>query len=79
MLKSVIKRDGRRVDYDQSRIVLAIEKAERQITSRKESCAMDSAKKVEAELVAMDLESVSIEQIQDLVISCLHEYKDTEC
>lgn len=67
----MIKRDGRRVDYDRTRIVYAIEKAENQLDNRTESIALDIALKVELKLEALNKESVSIEKIQDCVIQCL--------
>lgn len=79
MLESVIKRDGRRVDYSRERIVSAIEKAERQMVEHRPSLAQEIAKKVELKLEAMNVESVSIEKIQDIVIKCLKENHALEC
>ncbi len=79
MLESVIKRDGRRVDYSRDRIVSAIEKAERQMVEHRPSIAQEIAKKVEVKLESMNVESVSIEKIQDIVIKCLKENQALEC
>ncbi|HET6784561.1 MAG TPA: ATP cone domain-containing protein, partial [Erysipelotrichaceae bacterium] len=79
MLESVIKRDGRRVDYSRDRIVSAIEKAERQMVEHRPSIAQEIAQKVEFKLESMNLESVSIEKIQDIVIKCLKENQALEC
>jgi ribonucleoside-triphosphate reductase (formate) len=79
MIKSVIKRDGRKVEYRRERIANAIEKAERQLSILSQSIAQDIAKKVELKLEMLNEESISIETIQDVVVFCLKEYHSLEC
>ena len=72
MIQTVIKRDGRKVDYNLERIVSAIEKAEKSL-NQDVSIAKEIAKKVEIKLNLLNQTSVSIEEIQDIVVKCLKE------
>lgn len=78
MIRTVIKRDGRKVGYDRQRIVSAIIKAERQLEGRV-SIAEKVAKEVELKLNQYKQDAVSIEEIQDLVLICLKENHAIEC
>ena len=78
MIRTVIKRDGRKVGYDRQRIVSAIIKAERQLEGSV-SIAEKVAKEVELKLNQYKQDAVSIEEIQDLVLICLKENHAIEC
>lgn len=78
MIQTVIKRDGRKVDYNLERIVSAIEKAEKSL-NQDVSIAKEIAKKVEIKLNLLNQTSVSIEEIQDIVVKCLKENHANEC
>lgn len=78
MIQTVIKRDGRKVDYSLERIVSAIEKAEKSL-NQDVSIAKEIAKKVEIKLNLLNQTSVSIEEIQDIVVKCLNENHANEC
>ena len=78
MVQTVIKRDGRKVDFNRDRIVSAIEKAERTL-NHDVSIANEIAKKVELKLNQLNQDSISIEEIQDYVIVCLKENHAIEC
>ena len=74
----VVKRDGRKEEYNRARIVDAIKKAEKQLNVN-HSIAEEISHKVELKLVQLKADSVSIEQIQDSVIVCLKENHAFEC
>ena len=62
----VIKRDGRIVDYDRSKIAIAIEKANGEVKG-KEKASKDDIKKVIAYIEDMDKKRMLVEDIQDVI------------
>lgn len=74
----VIKRDGRKVEYQRLRIVSAIEKAEKALNNHV-SIANEISLKLESKLLKLKQSSISIEEIQDLVVECLNENHAYEC
>ena len=62
----VIKRDGRIKDFDSNRIVLAVDKASDEINDK--HIGIDIALKVTKELEDKNIESITVEEIQDMVV-----------
>ena len=62
----VIKRDGRVKDFDSNRIVLAVDKASDEINDK--HIGIDIALKVTKELEDKNIESITVEEIQDMVV-----------
>ena len=72
----VIKRDGREVDFDLSKIQNAIEKAikatreEEELSDIEESCVIDVIKSVEEKCNKLN-RAINVEEIQDIIIDNL--------
>ena len=65
-MRKVIKRDGRVKDFDSNRIVLAVDKASDEINDK--HIGVDIALKVTKELEDKNIESITVEEIQDMVV-----------
>ena len=68
MVKRVLKRDGRSVDFNNQKIVAAITKA-MHVTSGGEDIVL--AAKIAQEISLIDREEMTVEEIQDVVENCL--------
>ncbi len=73
MIKTIIKRDGRTVDFDLEKISQAIFAAAQSIGGNNYDQACELAKKVEILLEASGLEAPTVEQVQDMVEKVLIE------
>ncbi len=62
----VIKRDGRIVDYDKSKIVIAIEKANNEV-SRKEKATKEDIKSIVQYIEELNKKRILVEDIQDII------------
>lgn len=66
MIKTVVKRDGSRVDYNREKIVIAISKANREVSGR-DVISRKGIKRITDRIEAMDRTSIDIEEIQDII------------
>ena len=73
----VIKRDGRVVDYDRSRIRIAIEKANKEVT-KKEKATKEDINTVIEYIEELGKKRILVEDIQDIVEQKLMELKRYE-
>ena len=62
----VIKRDGRKVEYDSSKIVLAISSANKDVKG-KEKLSRSGIEEVIKDIEAQNKESMTVEEIQDRI------------
>lgn len=62
----VIKRDGRTVDYDRNKILLAIRKANR-VVGKDEAVSEEKIEQIIAEIEALGRHRMQVEEIQDLI------------
>ena len=62
----VIKRDGRVTDFDQSKIKLAIEKANKEV-SRKEKASKEDIKAIIEYIEELNKKRILVEDIQDMI------------
>ena len=62
----VIKRDGRAVDYDRSKIETAIEKANQEVKA-KERASKEQIKEIIAYIEELDKKRMCVEDIQDII------------
>ena len=62
----VIKRDGRVTDFDQSKIKLAIEKANKEV-SRKEKASKEDIKAIIEYIEELNKKRILVEDIQDII------------
>lgn len=63
VINTVIKRDGRIVEFDKSKIVTAILKAMRDV----DNANKDLANRIANDISKLDIEEISVEELQDLV------------
>ena len=68
----VIKRDGRVVDYDRSKVIRAIEKANEEVR-RKEKATKEDIKTITAYIEEIDKKRMLVEDIQDVIEAKLME------
>ena len=61
----IIKRDGKLVDFDKSKIFNALNKANNECTG---VCSLDLLNKITNRIVVKCYDNISVEQIQDLVV-----------
>ena len=69
----VIKRDGRKVDYDRDRIIIAISRANRDV-SGKDKISRSSIECITNHIESLNRSSISIEEIQDIIEEKLMEF-----
>ena len=69
----VIKRDGRKVDYDRDRIIIAISRANRDV-SGKDKISRSSIECITSYIEGLNRSSISIEEIQDIIEEKLMEF-----
>ena len=62
----VIKRDGRVVDFDREKIEIAIEKANKEVTSKERTTKQD-IKDIIKYIEEMDKKRILVEDIQDII------------
>ena len=72
-MKTVIKRDGRRKEFNSKFIDIAISKAEEEVKGISSDLGVRIASLVEDYLDENSIEEISIEQIQDLVVEYLNQ------
>ena len=63
----VIKRDGRIVDYDRKKIIIAIEKANNEVARKKEKANKEDIKKITKYIEEADKKRILVEDIQDII------------
>ena len=63
----VIKRDGRIVDYDRSKISVAIEKANEEVHHRKEKATKEDIKYIMDYIEDLGKKRILVEDIQDII------------
>ena len=73
----VIKRDGRAVDYDSSKIKIAIEKANKEVSSTKRASEED-IEGIIAYIEELNKKRILVEDIQDIIEEKLMELKKYE-
>jgi len=73
MIKAIIKRDGRTVDFDREKIAQAIFSAAKSVGGSDYAQSQELAAQVEQRLAQSDQETPSVEQIQDMVEKVLIE------
>ncbi len=69
----VIKRDGRVVDYDKSKIKIAVEKANTEVT-KKEKASKDDIKAITEYIEELGKKRILVEDIQDIIEAKLMEF-----
>ena len=62
----VIKRDGRVVDYDRAKVVIAIQKANEEVR-RKEKATKEDIKTITDYIEEIDKKRILVEDIQDVI------------
>ena len=72
-MKTVIKRDGRRKEFNSKFIDIAISKAEEEVKGISSDLGVRVASLIEDYLDENSIEEISIEQIQDLVVEYLNQ------
>ena len=72
MISTVIKRNGTVVDYNRDKIVVAITKANREVKG-KEKISREGIKTITTKIENLGKTSISIEEIQDIIETCLME------
>ena len=72
-MKTVIKRDGRRKEFNSKFIDIAISKAEEEVKGISSDLGIRVASLIEDYLDENSIEEISIEQIQDLVVEYLNQ------
>ena len=72
-MKTVIKRDGRRKEFNSKFIDIAISKAEEEVKGISSDLGVRIASLIEDYLDENSIEEISIEQIQDLVVEYLNQ------
>ena len=73
----VIKRDGRIVDYDKSKIEIAIEKANKEVIDE-EKANKEDIKTIITYIEKLDKKRMLVEDIQDIIEAKLMELKKYE-
>ena len=73
----VIKRDGRAVDYNKEKIVIAIEKANKEVKS-KERVTKEEIKEITKYIEELDKKRILVEDIQDIIEEQLMDMKKFE-
>ena len=68
----VIKRDGQLVDYDRSKIINAIEKANREVEAGEKATKLDIEEIIEG-IESLGVSEISVEDIQDIIEKSLME------
>lgn len=68
----VIKRDGQLVDYDRKKIIAAIEKANNEVEFNEKATKLEIDEIIEG-IESLDLEKISVEDIQDIIEKSLME------
>ena len=63
----VIKRDGRIVDYDRSKIIKAIEKANNEVIEEKEKASKEDIKIITNYIEKIDKKRILVEDMQDII------------
>ena len=63
----VIKRDGRIVDYDRSKISIAIEKANNEVIDEKEKASKEDIKNITNYIEKIDKKRILVEDMQDII------------
>ena len=63
----VIKRDGRIVDYDRSKIIKAIEKANNEVIEEKEKASKEDIKTITNYIEKIDKKRILVEDMQDII------------
>ena len=62
----VIKRDGRKVDYDSDKIVIAISQANREVGG-KDKISRSSIEFITKYIESLDKPTLTVEEIQDII------------
>ena len=70
----VIKRDGRAVDYDRTKIQIAIEKANKEVTQENRATEKE-IKSIITFIESMNKKRILVEDIQDIIEEKLMELK----
>ena len=73
----VIKRDGRVVDYDREKIVVAIEKANKEVKNQ-ERASKEDIKSIIEYIEELNKKRILVEDIQDIIEQKLMEYTKYE-
>ena len=73
----VIKRDGRVVDYDREKIVVAIEKANKEVKNQ-ERASKEDIKSIIEYIEELNKKTILVEDIQDIIEQKLMEYTKYE-
>ena len=63
----VIKRDGRIVDYDRNKIIIAIEKANKEVIEEREKASKEDIKKITNYVEKIDKKRILVEDMQDII------------
>ena len=63
----VIKRDGRIVDYDRNKILIAIEKANNEVINEKEKASKEDIKIITNYIEKIDKKRILVEDMQDII------------
>lgn len=63
----IIKRDGRIVDYDREKIIIAIEKANNEVVQEKNKASQEDIKIITNYIEKMDKKRILVEDIQDII------------
>ena len=63
----VIKRDGRVVDYDRNKILIAIEKANNEVLDDKEKASKEDIKNITNYIEKIDKKRILVEDMQDII------------
>ena len=76
-MMKVIKRDGRAVDYNKEKIVIAVEKANKEVKPR-ERVTKDEIKEITKYIEELDKKRILVEDIQDIIEQQLMDMKKFE-
>ena len=74
----VIKRDGRAVEYDREKIVIAIEKANKEVKQPKDKIGKAEIKEITNYIEELDKKRILVEDIQDIIEQKLMEFQKFE-
>ena len=71
MVKTVIKRDGSECNFDKSKIKIAVLKAFIEVDKEETDYAKEKARDIANYVESLDIEKMSVEEIQNVVIGKL--------
>ena len=74
----VIKRDGTIVDYDKTKIISAIEKANNEVEANEKASKLEIEEIIEG-IESQGLESISVADIQDIIEKSLRIFNVFSC